>query len=279
MKNGIKNLVILSAIVFAFASCNSDDTPDNKEGTVKVQLTDAVFPFDFVAEANVAVAKVELKTADGEFTTVFEASGNGSATYNMVELTNGETAQIESTSLEEGTYTEAKVTLSDASIHLSNGDDYNANIDVNTETTVIIDPPLVVEVGQDSNVLFDLDLNHSFSFFGLENTPWMDWINSVTDITGCSFDPHFRVCDLDQTGEIDGTVTVNGTVFENADVSIEVDGETVSTHSEADGTFKFIGVKDGTYTVTATTEASRSVEVGDITVNGNGTVTCALMIN
>ena len=280
MKNLIKNLAILSAIVFAFASCNSDDTPDNKEGTVKVQLTDAVFPFDFVTQANVEVAKVELKTAEGEFITVFKASGSGNSTYNMVELTNGATAEVESTSLEEGTYTEARVSLSGASIHLSDDSNFDANFDgTDAITTVSIDPPLVVESGEDSNVLFDLDLQNSFGFQTGMGT-WLDeWINSMAMITGCTFQPVFRVCDLDQTGKIEGTVTVGGTAFKNANVSIEVDGETINTHSEADGSFAFIGIKDGTYTVTAKTENDGTVQVGDITVSGNETATCSLNIN
>jgi len=278
MKNVIKNLVILSAIIFAFASCNSDDSSNNT-GTVKVQLTDAVFPFNFVTEANVAVAKVELKTENGEFTTVFEASENGSATYNMVTLTNGTTAQVESTSLENGTYTEARVTLSDANIHLSNNTNYNANIDANTQTTVTINPPLVVEIGQDSNILFDLDLQNSFSFLGNGNLPWMNWINSITDITGCSFTPHFRVCDLDQTGAIGGAVSVSGANIENADVSIQVDGATVHTHLEADGSFKFIGVRNGTYAVSVETENNGSTTENNIVVSNNATTTCSLVIN
>ena len=108
------------------------------------------------------------------------------------------------------------------------------------------------------------------------NLPWMNWINSVTDITGCSFDPQFRVCDLDQTGEIEGTVTVNGTVLGNADVSIEIDGETINTHTESDGTFKFIGVKNGTYTVSVSTENDGSATASDIVVSGNATANCTV---
>ena len=75
MKNLVKSLIVISAVIFLFSSCDSDDKPET-ESTVKVVLTDGPFPFDFVTQANVDVAKIELKTQNGEYVTVFEGSGS-----------------------------------------------------------------------------------------------------------------------------------------------------------------------------------------------------------
>lgn len=265
MKKAIKLFVLSLLIGSAFVACNSndDDNPsvnNDGKGAVKVKITDAPFPIDFVTQANVGVAKVELKNENGEYVTVFE----GSADYNMVNLTNGETETVANTDIQTGTYTEAKVTLEDASVHLSNGTVYDLTSDAQGTYSVTIDPPLVVEDDEDSDVLLDLDLNHSFQF---STTGFMDWITDIMNITGCNFQADFRACDLDQTGEIDGEVkTANDTAVKGALVTVTVDGDTVSTLTDADGKFTFLGIKEGDYTVHVSTESNAEVSVDNVHV-------------
>jgi hypothetical protein len=273
MKNLVKSLIVISAMIFLFTSCNSDDNPET-ESSVKVVLTDGPFPFNFATHANVGIAKIELKKENGEYVTVFE----GNESYNMVELTNGVTADVETTPLNPGVYAEARVTFNAANVVLSNGNTFQANV-ANSTHVVSIDPVLVVEEGETSEVLFDLDLDNSFSFTNTVNLPFLGWISSIDAISGCHFQPHLRACNFHQTGEIHGTVNVGGNLFEGADVSIVVDGNVIHTHSEADGTFKFIGIKAGTYTVSTTTQDNGSTQVGEIVVNVNGTATCTVEIN
>ena len=84
--------------------------------------------------------------------------------------------------------------------------------------------------------------------------------------------------DLDQTGEVSGTVTANGNVVANAEVTITTNGSTINTHTEADGTYKFIGIINGNYTVTVETSdnltGSNSAEVSD-----SNSATCNITIN
>ncbi len=273
MKNLIKKVLFVTVVLSALISCKKDDNaiPEN-QGAVKVKLTDDPFPFDFVTAANVGIAKIELHNTNGTYTTVFE----GNTSFNMVGLTNGDTETVVTENVDAGTYDQVRVTLNTASVHLSNGTSYDLNADAQGSYTVAISPALVVEEGDTSEFLLDLDINDSFDFLG----NWFgEWISSVSSIVGCHFDADFRACDLDQTGEISGTVTASGTAVANALVSIDVNGETISTQTENDGSFTFIGVNDGTYTVHVDSEASGSGSVSNVQVSGTGTATCNVSIN
>ncbi len=277
MNNTLKKFIVLTLLITAIISCKDDNEgiPDG-QGEVKVSLTDGPFPFNFVTEANIGVAKIELKTATGDYVTVFQ----GSADYNMVGLTNGATAEVEVANIEAGTYVEARVTLDAASVHLSDDTVFTMNTEASASAyTVTIDPALVVEEGESSEILFDLDINDSFQFGMFGGFPFTDWVASVGLIDNCNFDAQFRVCDLDQTGEITGTVTVGGATVENCSVYINVNGDSIYTHTESNGSFTFIGVENGTYTVYASTESGGNAQVGEVTVSNNGTATCSVEIN
>ncbi len=269
MKKLFRKAIIVALVMGVFVSCNDDDDIPSGQGTVTVKLTDDPFPFDFVTEANIGVAKVELKNATGEYVVVF----NGSSSFNMVGLTNGSTKNVVTANIKKGTYGEARVTLNAASVKLSNGTSFDMNADAQKSYTVRINPALEVEEGDASDILFDLDINDSFEF----NGAWMgDWIPSVASILGCSFDADFRACDLDKTGKIEGTVTVSGETLENAYVYIEVNGQEIATQTEANGSFAFIGITEGNYTVHVETEANGSTSVANIQVSGTSTASCTL---
>jgi len=276
MKNKFKIFIMLTLALIIFTSCSDDNEVNTDgQGEVKVQLTDGPFPFDFVTEANIGVAKIELKNSSGEYTTVFE----GSATYNMIGLTNGVSTNVATTNIAVGTYVEAKITLNSASVHLSNGTDYDLNVSSVGVQQVAIIPNLIVEDAVASEVLFDLDINDSFQFFGMGGVSFPSWITSMNLINGCNFNPDFRVCDRDITGEISGTVTVDGSNEENAQVHIFIDGNKISTHTEANGSFTFIGVENGTYTVHVTTEGNLTSQVDNVSVVNSGSVSCTVTID
>jgi len=270
MKNILKKMILMTLVMGVFISCDKEEEAILEgQGAVVVKLTDDPFPFNFVTEANIGVTKVELKNASGDYVVVYE----GSSSYNMVGLTNGTTETVVTTNIEAGTFHEARITLNAASVSLSDGTAYEMNADADGSYTINIHPTLVVEEGDTSEVLIDLDINDSFSFQG----PWLgDWIPNVANIIGCNFDADFRACDLDQTGRIEGSVSVSGTALEGAYVSIEVNGEVIATQTEANGSFTFIGVEEGTYSVSVETESNGSTSVDNIQVNGTGTASCTL---
>jgi hypothetical protein len=276
MKKMIQKLIVPLFAILVLVSCEKDDaTIPAGEGKVTVTLTDAPFPFEFVTHANIGVAKVEVKTANGEFVTLFE----GSTSYNMVNLTNGVTAEVKTTNIEAGTYVEARVTLDDASVELANGMKFNLNSAATGTTTITIEPELVVEGGATSEVLFDLDIDNSFKFKHSGGGYFSDWISTISSITNCDFDANFRVCDLDRTGKISGEVTVDGNAEKNAQVYVSVDGHKIYTHTKADGTFTFIGITPGTYTVYINTENGKTAQARSIVVSEKGTATCTVTVN
>ena len=275
MKNKIKNFIVLVFFVTAIISCNKDEEagiPDG-QGSVKTSIADGPFPFSFVTEANVEVTKIEVKTATGQYVMLYE----GSASYNMVNLTNGVTAEVETTNIEAGTYTNARITIGSASVSYQDGGGHSASVSGNI-ATVNIEPALIVEEGDNSEILFDVNLSESFTFGGLIGGMLPEWIPSSTLIGSCSFNPHIRVCDYDRTGRIEGSLTVNGSNYENAHVYIEVDGETISTHTTGNGSFTFIGVQAGTYTVHVTTVDNDEAEL-EVTVSGTSASSCNFTIN
>lgn len=273
MKTIVNKLLIFVLITSFMVSCNKDD--EGTHGTVKTAITDDPFPFDFVAEANVSIAKIELKNENGEYVTVFE----GNAGYNMVGLTNGATANVNTTSIENGTYNEARITLSGASVQLTNNQNFDLNTQASGTSTITIDPALVVDSSQDSELLLDLDINDSFNFEGMSGVQLPDWITSIDSILGCSFDADFTAVDLNQTGTITGTVQdASGAIQANALVTVEVNGNTMSTQTDANGNFTFIGVANGSYTVDA--EASNDNDGNtSVSVSGNATASCSITIN
>ena len=275
MKNTIKIFMVLTMVIALFTSCNDDDSniPDG-QGKVKVTLTDAPFPFEFVTHAKIGVAKVELKTNGGAYVVVYE----GSASYDMLGLTNGATAEVGATNIDAGTYVQARVTLKSASVNLSNGVAYNLDSDAKANSyTVSIEPALVVKEGVSSEVLFDLDVNESFRFNGSGTGMGLfEWITSVDWIKGCHFNPHFRVCDRNQTGEITGIVKASD--VENAQVYVTVGGERIYTHAKANGSFTFIGVNPGAYTVHVKTKNGKTAHSGEVTVTTGGTASCTIKV-
>ncbi len=281
----MKYVFMLAVLTTAFISCkNEEEIPDGK-GEVGVKLTDASFPFGFVSEANVGVTKVELKNADGEYVTVFEASSSASTTYNLLEYTNGATATVETSDIAPGVYSRARITFDAVSVHMNgnidggNGDDtvFDLSEDLSSSYEVSIDPALEVEEGEHSDVLFDIDANSAFSF----NTSIIgEFIHMITEISGCSLtlsEQSIRVCDLDQTGAISGKVTVSGDTEENLLVQVNANGHTLTTHTKSDATYTFIGIKGGDYTVKVTT-SDNQVHQSSVTVTGTETGTCDFTI-
>lgn len=277
MKNKFSAIILFALMAVVISSCQKDDEIINNgngiptgEGSVKVALTDGPFPFNTCTEANVEITKIEVRTENGEFVVL----QSGSASYNFVDLTNGVTAQGGTTNVSTGTYVEARITCGSASCTFDDNSSYEANYSA-ASYTIDIEPALVVGEGENSEILFDLDLGNSFSFYGFGGIPLTDWFGS-SFVNSCTFDPHFRVCDFDQTGVINGNVTVGGTPYLNANCTISHNGSTIATHTEADGTFSFIGVDDGTYSVSVETENGASGSSTEVVISGTNTATCTI---
>jgi hypothetical protein len=271
MKTIVKSFLLILGFSLILSSCKKDDT---EQTGVNVKLTDGPFPFEFVTHANVGVTKVEVKTADGEYITVYQGAEN----YNMVQLTNGETADVTTGSeVPEGTYVMARVSLSGATVSLNNGSTFDMSNQPHT-IEVNIQPALVVTDDTDTDLLFDLDLGNSFAFFG-QSMPFEGWIPNVNLISSCTFNPSLRACNLDLTGSINGQlVDEEGNPVGNAQINIIVNNHSIHTHTDAEGHFTFIGIAPGTYTVAANTPSSQYAQVSNITVTAGNESSCQIQL-
>ncbi len=264
MKTTIKTMMLLMALILSLTACDKDDNT----GTVEVKVTDAPFPFKFVNEAKVKIAKIELKNTDGQYVTVFE----GNSAVNLVNYRNGATANIAVQSIPEGTYKSVKVTVDGAEVKLANGTSFNVDATENATVETMIYPELKIENGQEEQILMDVDLSDSFVFQG---SFLGGWIHSITEITGiASFNPDIRVANLSATGAVSGIVKdENGNPVADAEVYIKFDyngdgvPDKVSTVTEEDGSFKIIGLPEASYTLTVETEHETVTETVNVEVN------------
>ena len=268
-----KSGIMLLMLTLFMSGCTKDD----QNGNVEVQLTDAPFPMSFVASVNMNITKVEVENAEtGEYVTVYEGSG----TYNVAALTNGATAEINVASLPAGTYDKVRVTVDGVNVALTDGRNFDVSAGQSFQAESNIVPALHVNADGQSSLLIDVDLAESFDF---ELNNWTDIISSVSQILGIGdFDLDFRAADLSATGTVSGTVTdENGHVYANATVELETgtdldgDGQAdyITTISDANGQFKFLGVPAGSYQIKVEAEdGTQLVSDGQITVSAGAEV-------
>jgi len=281
MKTNVKTMLKLFLVVLVFGSlvtaCKKDKS--NDEAQVAVKLTDDPFPFEFVSEANVDITKIELKNDNGEYVTVY----SGSHTVNVANYTNGATAEVTVSSIPEGTYNEARVTVGGVTIKLSNNNTFNFNGNGSFETSVAINPEIKVSNGEEVDLLFDMDLSDSVEFSG---SFFGGWINNVAQITGISsFNPDLRAVSLDKTGSIEGQVNDNsGNPVAYAEVKVKYDydndgtDEDVSTIADANGHYKIIGLPAGIYKIEVDTENSGDADVDNVSVSVQHNTTVDLTV-
>ncbi len=274
MKTNVKRLLKLFLFLLLLGSLTTACDKKKDEGTVAVKLTDDPFPVQFIGAVNVEITKIELKDTNDNYVTVFE----GHKTINVADYTNGTTANVTLSNVPDGTYNKARVTIGDVSVTLTNNTTFTFNANGSMQAEVKIGPALEVQNGQFGNLLFDIDLADSLEFSG---NFLGDWITDITQITGIAdFEPDFRAVDLDKTGSVSGTVVdVNGNPAAYARVEVEYDydddgmPDSVSTHAKADGSFKIIGLPQGTYKLKVDTEDNGEAEIDNVNVAVKQTTT------
>ncbi|MFD2098198.1 DUF4382 domain-containing protein [Flagellimonas iocasae] len=265
--------------VLAFMGCSEDENTGNlgaTTGRMTVQLTDAPFPFDMVAEANVTIFKVDarLKDTDDEmddsdessFVTLMEEE----ITVNLLDLTNGVTEELADLEVPAGTYDLVRVHVRGINVVLTDDRSFDLTVPSGAQTgiKVFIEPGLTVAGGLSSDLLLDFDVSRSFVPKGN--------LNSVDGINGFNFKPVIKACNLSTAGTLSGTVvTMDGeevVVLEDAQISIldASDEPITSGVSNIDGNYAIMGLEAGTYKVFASLNGyvdSEIVEVDIVAAN------------
>ena len=225
----------------------SEEDPAGQTGKMQVLLTDAPFPYDLVSEANVTITMVEAVSQDEERF----ALSDDTTTFNLLELQDGVTALLaEEDDLPAGSYSQMRLTVSDASVVLNNGDTFDLKVPSNQIKVNLSG----FEVEPDESVALTLDFDAGKSFVVQGN------VDTPAGIKGFLLKPvvnpvgwkHEEEREMEVEGVIEevgmGYVVISGTRYAVTD-DTEFDGigglDELEVGSEVE--LEFVQEEDGSY--------------------------------
>lgn len=257
-----KALVALAALT-TLAACENPGS-----GAMTVRLTDAPFPFAEVSRVDVHVVRVDARIAtatEAEAGNVAERSSwttvaEPNALINLLDLANGTTQNLGTTTLPTGTYSGFRLVIDpgQSSITLKDGTKPSVQWPSAAQTgiKVNLDQPIALDANG-SVVILDFDVGRSFVMRG----------NSIKN-NGLLFKPVVRGTATDITGSASGVVrgdNATGPVVADATVEVLKAGTTLDNTDDANivatartganGAFKFAFLVPGTYVLRATPPA------------------------
>jgi len=230
--------LITSAALLACSDGGSANAPAGT-GTVRLQLTDAPFPFDSVARADIFVVRIDAKTAetdsgdasrrcgdddlhgDRDATRDWVTLATPNQTVNLLDLQNGTVMNLGQPTLPTGTYrgfrliidpSKSSITLKDGTV-LTGNSTPGIKFPSADRTGIKIDLTAPVQVTSGETILvIDFDLGRSFHVRG----------NSFSR-NGFIFRPVVRATARNVAGAIRGSVhadSANGAAVANATVEV-----------------------------------------------------------
>lgn len=267
-----------------FIGCTDNNDESAKMGKMSIQLTDAPFPHDLVAEANVTIFKIDARNIEMESDTEAEgemADETGSPftvlmeqeiEVNLLDLTNGITETLVDTEVPVGTYDLVRVYVKGINVVLTDGTTYDLKVPSGEQTgiKIFIKPGITVAGNLSADLLLDFDVSKSFVPKGN--------IKDLAGITGFNFKPVIKACNLTTAGSLAGMVTtIQEEVaigLEGAQVSIfAADTLNTTTFTDETGAYMVMGLMSGDYDVTVELDGYSEQTVEDIEIiTGNKTV-------
>ncbi len=272
--------MVLYAAVALFFSCSDNNDSTSGTGRLSVVLTDAPFPSDLVAEANVTIFKLdarlkgEAKEMEGQTKdeSTFVVLMENEIQVNLLDLTNGITEQLVNTDVPVGTYDLIRVYVKGINVVLTDGTTYDLQVPSGSQSgiKVFIKPGLVVNGGLSSDLLLDFDVSRSFVPKGNRH--------DFGGITGFNFKPVIKASNMTTAGTLTGVVT---TLQEETLVGLEgvqvsvfaADTLNTTAFTDATGEYAIMGLTSGSYDVEVELEGFESQSVEDINISaGNKTI-------
>lgn len=248
--------MVLVAFGTLFTACSDTENVEDY-GRLKVQLTDAPFPHDLVAEANVTVFKVDARykggidlNAQGSDSTQVMVESEGGKPFvvlmenevqvNLLELTNGVTKTLVDAEVPVGSYDLIRVYVKGVNVVLADGTTLDLDVPSGSQTgiKIFIKPELGVSGGLTSDLLLDFDVSKSF----------------VQKSNGFNFKPVIKASNLSTAGTLMGTIKAmeQDTLIaaEGAQVAVfAADTLNRTTFSDADGGYMVMGLDAGSYKI------------------------------
>lgn len=261
--------ILFLSLSLALLGCSSDSNKGSEFGRLSIQLTDAPFPHDLVAEANVTIFKIEARSKD-------EGTDENDAPYlllmeeemnvNLLDLTNGITTTLVDTEVPVGSYDLFRVYVKGINIVLTDGTVYDLKVPSGASSgiKVFVEPNIIVDGGLTADLLLDFDVSKSFVAKGNRKVEG--------GITGFNFNPVIKASNLSTAGTLTGMITTDngGEIIplEGAQVSIfpegsdfSVDTSIISTFSDETGMYTILGLEAGTYDVVVELEVQTDTEL------------------
>ncbi|SMG25906.1 DUF4382 domain-containing protein [Arenibacter troitsensis] len=283
----IKLFTIALFVVTVLVSCTDNDDKNSDYGRLSVNLTDAPFPHDLVAEANVTIFKIDARYK-GEMDINSEVEDNSDASMtkedkssfvvlmedemevNLLELTNGVTKNLVDLDVPVGIYDLVRVYVKGVNVVLTDGSTFDLKVPSGEQTgiKIFIKPGLVVEGGLSADLLLDFDVSKSFVAKGEGST--------FENITGFNFKPVIKACNMSTAGTLSGKVT---TLQEEVAVGLEgaqvavfaADTLNTTTFTDADGKYMVMGLMAGSYDVEVELSTYQKESVTDIEIVAGNT--------
>ena len=249
-------------------------TSTKGSGIVRFVLTDAPFPTDMVAEANVTIDKIEIReespsdTASSD-STKFITLSNDTQEFNLLDLRNGVTSVLTEAELGAGVYDQIRMHVVDANVVMNDlvGTTYKLKIPSGTTSglKIKINDGLTVTDGSQLTVLLDFDVSKSFVVQGNPHTK--------AGIKGFLFKPVVRAVVEEATGTISGHVSVGDTTnVENANIEIyQMDSLITTALTDTAGYYAAMGLPVGSYDIKCIADGYDESDVNNISVSANDT--------
>ena len=282
-----KLFTIALFVVTVLVSCTDNDDKNSDYGRLSVNLTDAPFPHDLVAEANVTIFKIDARyKGDMDINSELEDNLDSSMTteekssfvvlmedemeVNLLELTNGVTKNLVDLDVPVGIYDLVRVYVKGVNVVLTDGSTFDLKVPSGEQTgiKIFIKPGLVVEGGLSADLLLDFDVSKSFVAKGGGS--------KFENITGFNFKPVIKACNMSTAGTLSGKVT---TLQEEVAVGLEgaqvavfaADTLNTTTFTDADGKYMVMGLMAGSYDVEVELSTYQKESVTDIEIVAGNT--------
>ncbi len=267
MKRMTKFLTLTAAVVVLAAVWTSCDSIWNSgdEGTLTVLLTDAPFPSDLVAEANITIDSLSIREKGGDDGDPFLTLSTDQRTFNLLDLRNGAfDSLVADLDIPIGTYNLLRMYISDASVVDTSGETLPLDIPSGDESglKLFIRPDLLVGTDDRVEVLLDIDVSKSFVVQG-----------QPENITGFTFKPVVRVVNNTAAGSVKGQVTdADDAPVAGAQVSAVLDTVISHTFTDSTGAYALIGLLEDTYTLSAAAAGYDTVSFSGIEITAGNQI-------